>query len=270
MSSYTMELGTLLRWYHATPSNSWEDAWPYVGLANYPIYQETHRAALNERILRHYYFNEIGLETPQLFAAYLDGAMQDIMPYYNKLYLSSLIDIKYLVGSTQVDVESIARDLSRATTKDLDRTVARALENAYKRDQDQTSTSSDNSTTNSNSTTTVKNLDTPQNRFENIEDGYLTNASITSNSSTDNTNSTSNETNTNDISDTSNENENTTTNEDTKGTQTDDEDTKRNLTIEKTDPAMYRQLLTIGRQLLDIDAMIVEDNAIRTCFMSVL
>lgn len=56
------------------------------GLTSYPIYNETHREALNQKILNHYYENEIGFETANLFKFYLNNKMNEIMPYYNELY----------------------------------------------------------------------------------------------------------------------------------------------------------------------------------------
>lgn len=55
---------------------------------NYPIYSESHRAELNAKILRHYYFKEIGLETVGMWKAFLARKMYEIMPYYNELYRS--------------------------------------------------------------------------------------------------------------------------------------------------------------------------------------
>ena len=55
-------------------------------LDEYPIFDESYRAALNQKILDHYYMEEIGLETPDLFNHYLSNRMNEIMPYYNEMY----------------------------------------------------------------------------------------------------------------------------------------------------------------------------------------
>ena len=55
-------------------------------LDGYPIFDESYRAALNQKILDHYYMEEIGLETPDLFNHYLKARMNEIMPYYNEMY----------------------------------------------------------------------------------------------------------------------------------------------------------------------------------------
>ena len=56
------------------------------GLKDYPIFDEEYRELLNNKILMHYYMDEIGFETAGLFKVYLNNKMNEIMPYYNELY----------------------------------------------------------------------------------------------------------------------------------------------------------------------------------------
>lgn len=56
------------------------------GLKDYPIFDEEYRTLLNNKILMHYYMDEIGFETAGLFKVYLNNKMNEIMPYYNELY----------------------------------------------------------------------------------------------------------------------------------------------------------------------------------------
>ena len=60
-------------------------------LNNYPIYDEAYRKTLNDKIINHYAFDEIGFETPALFAHYFSVKLNEIMPKYNKLYLSEIL-----------------------------------------------------------------------------------------------------------------------------------------------------------------------------------
>lgn len=60
-------------------------------LTEYPIFDENYRALLNKKIIDHYYFNEICAETPARFRHYLKTKLNEIMPYYNQLYESSLL-----------------------------------------------------------------------------------------------------------------------------------------------------------------------------------
>ena len=58
----------------------------YIGLDKYPIFDETYRTYLNDKIINHFYFREIGFETAAQFAWYLRRTMNEIMPKYNQLY----------------------------------------------------------------------------------------------------------------------------------------------------------------------------------------
>lgn len=55
---------------------------------SYPIFDENYRATLETKILKHYYTREIGLETVGLWKHFLDMRMNEIMPFYNKMYLN--------------------------------------------------------------------------------------------------------------------------------------------------------------------------------------
>lgn len=79
MAKYTIEIRSLIeRGFH-------------FALDDYPIFDECHRKELNEKIIEHYYFREIGAETPDRFNFYLRRKMREIMPYYNQLYISEMI-----------------------------------------------------------------------------------------------------------------------------------------------------------------------------------
>ena len=80
MSKYTTELRYLIE-------NDFD-----IGLKNYPIFDENYRELLNQKIINHYYFREIGMETAELFKRYLNTTMNEIMPYYNQLYKSELLE----------------------------------------------------------------------------------------------------------------------------------------------------------------------------------
>lgn len=67
------------------------DSWSKVFDFDFPIFDENYRAVLCKKILRHYYTREIGFETVGLWKLKLSTKMQEIMPYYNKLYETELI-----------------------------------------------------------------------------------------------------------------------------------------------------------------------------------
>ena len=60
------------------------------------MFDENYRQALCTKILRHFYTREIGEETVGLWKLRLDARLNDIMPYYNKLYESEALKINPL------------------------------------------------------------------------------------------------------------------------------------------------------------------------------
>lgn len=59
---------------------------------DYPIFDELYRPVLECKILRRYYTREICAETVGRWKLFLSQKMNEIMPYYNKLYLSELLE----------------------------------------------------------------------------------------------------------------------------------------------------------------------------------
>ena len=60
---------------------------------DYPIFDEAYRRPLNKKILRHFYTREICEETVGLWKLRLQQTLNEIMPYYNKLYTSEIKEI---------------------------------------------------------------------------------------------------------------------------------------------------------------------------------
>lgn len=58
---------------------------------SYPLFDPDYRVTLETKILMHYYTREIGFETVALWKHFLKMRMNEIMPYYNKLYESELL-----------------------------------------------------------------------------------------------------------------------------------------------------------------------------------
>lgn len=94
MSNYTTQLRYII--------NSGID----IGLRNYPIFDEAHRNILNRKLIEHYWMDEIGSETIQLFVFRLNRNMNEIMPYYNELYKSALIEFNPLEGYNLTEILS--------------------------------------------------------------------------------------------------------------------------------------------------------------------
>lgn len=99
MAKYTTEIRSICEHYAGlTESTGFEDVDEIIEKArrkifqNYPIFNESHRAELEHKILKHYYMREIGFETVGLFKLFLNERMAEIMPYYNKLYESETFE----------------------------------------------------------------------------------------------------------------------------------------------------------------------------------
>lgn len=64
---------------------------PLIFNFTYPVIANvTPKEELETKILRHYYFREIGFETYGQWKFYLQTRMNEIMPYYNQLYQSAV------------------------------------------------------------------------------------------------------------------------------------------------------------------------------------
>lgn len=84
------------------------------GLNDYPIFDEEYREKLNNKILDHYDFYEIGQETPYLFKLFLNRTMNEIMPYYNELYKSIINYSESLLKNV-----NLKEELNRNTHQDI-------------------------------------------------------------------------------------------------------------------------------------------------------
>lgn len=93
MSKYTTQIRWLVEDSEMKATDTRPDGAMYhqstykkLGLDQFPIFNEDYRYTLCDKIINHYMFREIGLETVALFAWYMRQTMWEIMPYYNKMY----------------------------------------------------------------------------------------------------------------------------------------------------------------------------------------
>lgn len=89
---YPIEMFLELKGLDATEEN-WPETYANAGLDDYPIFEESHREVLNTKIYRRFWFREIGFETWGHFRWKMRQRMHEIMPYYNQLYESELLEI---------------------------------------------------------------------------------------------------------------------------------------------------------------------------------
>ena len=99
MSKYTTELRFICETLAGkTESKPYSDvnniintARPLIFSFSYPIYDANYKPELEKKIIKHFYTREIGLESYGLWKLKLDAKMNEIMPYYNQLYESALL-----------------------------------------------------------------------------------------------------------------------------------------------------------------------------------
>lgn len=158
---------------------------PSVFDFDFPIFDESYRNVLETKILKHYYTREIGLETVGLWKLKLDTKLNEIMPYYNQLYKSQLLEFNPFYDVDLTTEHKLTRNEKAEQTATI--TTAETVDI----NEDSTVNNDSNSTINNSSNTTNdqtnnvtkthfdKYSDTPQGALTNVENGtYLTNARL--------------------------------------------------------------------------------------------
>ena len=212
----------------------------------YPIFDTNYKSVLETKILKHYYTREIGAETYGLWHLWLDATMNEIMPYYNKLYKSELLDFNPFW------------DTDLHTERDIDR----GGESTNNINEDTTATGKSHTLGNVNNEGGYTNnsdgwnlySDTPQGGLNGIETNtYLTNATHVTNTDTNthNDNTASNETNT-----TENTGERKTN---AKNDYTNTEDYLEHVYGNRGGVSMSKRLMEYRETFLNIDRMIIND-----------
>ena len=142
---------------------------------DYPIFDEAYKPVLEKKILKFYYAREICAETVGLWKHFLDVRMNEIMPYYNKLYQSELLEFNPFYDA----------DYTRSISKEGEENGSESAssQNGSTRTDNTTQTSRDSGSDTSSNTSAVKNdhwdyySDTPQGAVTNLANNtYLTNA----------------------------------------------------------------------------------------------
>ncbi len=174
MSKYTTQLRWPIEQYLNTrgfnhKESNWKYCYNFIGLDDYPLFDDTYRETLNNKIIRAYYFREIGFETMGQFAWQMRRTMHEIMPYYNQLYDSERLALDPLYSKNMDYSEKWSRDETRGT--------------------DQTTNTDSTSKSNSASRSSDKNVfqDTPMNGLDTgaIESmDYATNVTLDNGSTT--------------------------------------------------------------------------------------
>lgn len=84
---------------------------------DYPIFDREYKEVLETKIIKHYYTREISEETVGLWKLRLDDKMNMIMPYYNKLYKSELLEFNPFYDVDLVRNRTIENDGEHKTSE---------------------------------------------------------------------------------------------------------------------------------------------------------
>lgn len=221
---------------------------------DYPIFDEKYRTILERKILKHYYTREIGFESIGLWQLKLETKLNEIMPYYNKLYKSELLDFNPLHDTNITKTYKLKSDNHRVEN---DVNVGSVKTNA-------TSNVNDNVTSNGNSNVTdngtSKDLysDTPQGALTGVDnEQYLTNARkiIGNNNSTTNTTNSSEKHSTN----TNQNNTETKTNNKLNSTINNIDDYLEEVSGKSGGVSMSEMVLKYRETFLNIDMLVIDE-----------
>lgn len=140
---------------------------------SYPIFDENYRSVLETKILKHYYTREICCETVGRWKLFLNQTMNEIMPFYNKLYESELIEFNPLFDT------NLTTDYHKEGEGDGSKTGSGSFTGNDTKAEDisEQGTSQNTRVRNENSVAWDKYSDTPQGAVTGLDsDRYLTNA----------------------------------------------------------------------------------------------
>lgn len=231
-----------------------QNAIPKIFNFSWPIFDESYRNVLETKILKHYYTREIGLETYGLWKLKLDTKLNEIMPYYNQLYKSALLEFNPLYDVDITRNHTGKKTGTEALKGNVDINGQVLVDN-----HGNVNTTDDITVAN---TTTSENIDkfsaTPQGAIDNLRnEKYLTNARMVNDTNTSNGTTTGKtDTSTDSTTDTTT-NTTTTTNNSTTINNTEDylETVKG-----KQGTQSYASLIMEFREtFLNIDMMVIED-----------
>lgn len=130
----------------------------------YDMKPQEHKTVFEELFIRHFYFREIGTETPGRFKYHLQTELMKLLPHYNKLYMSQGLEQRIL------DNYDVTEEFKRQTTSNsnIEETIGG-------------SATANNNTTNQLS-------DTPVNRINISDNDYISSLTKEQNNSTQNIN----------------------------------------------------------------------------------
>lgn len=157
------------------------NSWNKIFTTKAEIFDENYRAVICKKILKHYYLREICSETVGIWKLWLNTRLEEILPYYNQLYKSALLEFNplYDVNITRshnrtIDENKTENGTSTETSTDKN-TGSGTRDNTASGTNKNSGTSNVSDSGSSNSKDLYS--DTPQGALTGVEtETYLTNA----------------------------------------------------------------------------------------------
>lgn len=231
---------------------------------DYEIFDVNYRKILETKILRHYFLYEIGLETYELWKFQLENKFNEIMPYYNQLYITQLNKFDYF-NNTNLTTTSNRKikenDINDSTENGTNNTSN--TENSKSVQNNSGSSTSKSNGTNESSTKRGYS-DTPQGYMTNVEDAnYLTNFTSENGDTTSDVTANDNFSNNSDI--TNNKNSNILNSTNNKkiniSDKSSDDNYIENLKGNNGSKSYSELLMEYRNTLINIDMMIIDELA---------
>lgn len=250
MAKYTVELRKLLQDEHtkALIDNAMSKYPLYESKSKQeyiPVYIPT-REELNTMILNHYRYREIGFESVGRFIEELEYTLNEIMPYYNQLYMTTDLDYEILFNVNYEKEITIDRDA-------LQTAEAGSTSKGENKVTSSDSTSGDTYTKNTSSDTPQSQLTITNKNIDSID--YASNVEFGHSTTETNGNSESSST-----SDVESSSTGTTTNK--------DKEISKEITKGNYGQVSYQSLVRQYRELItNVTKRIIEDREIASLFM---
>ena len=260
-------------------------------LSTYPMYVSTinheyipniipTREELNQKLLNHYKYREIGFETVGRFLDELEITMNEIMPYYNQLFFTQDQDFNIIYNVDYVKTIDRDRDISRneQATNNITTTNEAETTNTGRTTTNNTVTNTDTTSGTSNEYGKNVKSDTPQNSLgignTDIDDVDYA-SEVDWNHNTNTSSGTSNGSSTANGSGTNNETSNTEGTTETLGTTRASDTTEEDEAIRETTKGNFgvvsaQDLIEKYRKIIiNVEQMIINDPRITELFMNV-
>lgn len=162
------------------------NSWNKIFTTKAKIFDENYRAVICKKILKHYYLREICSETVGIWKLWLNTRLEEILPYYNQLYKSALLEFNPLYDVNVTRTHNRTIDENKTENGTTTETSTDKNTGSGTRDNTASGTNKNSGTSNvsDSGTSNSKDLysDTPQGALTGVEtETYLTNARKISN-----------------------------------------------------------------------------------------